>query len=141
MAFQPFCVGTVTWTFTGPFASRTGRITPGMIERISSRATSRSSTGRRSSRIECSILSFPLAVRRRKDMVRILLYVAYRITLIPGDGIGPEVALATVRAVEATGVTVEWDRVDAGVDAERATGSYLPEAVYESLERTRVGLK
>jgi isocitrate dehydrogenase (NAD+) len=67
--------------------------------------------------------------------------VAYRITLIPGDGIGPEVALATVRAVEATGVKVDWDRVDAGVDAERATGSYLPDAVFESLARTKVGLK
>jgi len=67
--------------------------------------------------------------------------MAYKITLIPGDGIGPEVALATVRAVEATGVKVEWERVDAGVDAERATGSYLPEAVYASLARTKVGLK
>ena len=36
------------------------------------------------------------------------------VTLIPGDGIGPEVAEATVRAVEATGVKIEWERVDAG---------------------------
>jgi isocitrate dehydrogenase (NAD+) len=74
-------------------------------------------------------------------MLRILLYVPYKITLIPGDGIGPEVARATVRAVDATGVKVDWERVDAGVDAERATGSYLPEDVYESLARTHVGLK
>ncbi len=67
--------------------------------------------------------------------------MAHRITLIPGDGIGPEVALATIRAVEATGVAVQWDRVDAGVDAEKATGSYLPEAVFESLAVTKVGLK
>lgn len=67
--------------------------------------------------------------------------MTHRITLIPGDGIGPEVAVATIRAVEATGVKVEWDRVDAGVDAEKATGSYLPEAVFESLARTKVGLK
>ncbi|MDE3197795.1 MAG: NAD-dependent isocitrate dehydrogenase [Acidobacteriota bacterium] len=65
----------------------------------------------------------------------------HRITLIPGDGIGPEVAHATVRAVEATGVEVEWERVDAGAAAERATGKYLPEAVFESLARTSVGLK
>ncbi|HVW86429.1 MAG TPA: isocitrate/isopropylmalate family dehydrogenase [Bryobacteraceae bacterium] len=67
--------------------------------------------------------------------------MGHRITLIPGDGIGPEVADATVRVVEATGVQVEWDRVDAGVVAERATGKYLPDAVFESLEKTCVGLK
>ncbi|MDP9171595.1 MAG: isocitrate/isopropylmalate family dehydrogenase [Acidobacteriota bacterium] len=67
--------------------------------------------------------------------------MAHRITLIPGDGIGPEVADATVRAVEATGVAVEWDRVDAGVVAERLTGKYLPDSVFESLAKTNVGLK
>jgi isocitrate dehydrogenase (NAD+) len=67
--------------------------------------------------------------------------MAHHITLIPGDGIGPEVADATVRAVEATGVKVVWDRVDAGVEAQKATGHYLPEAVFESLAKTNVGLK
>jgi isocitrate dehydrogenase (NAD+) len=67
--------------------------------------------------------------------------VTHNITLIPGDGIGPEVADATVRAVEATGVPVNWDRVDAGVEAQRNTGQYLPEAVFESLAKTNVGLK
>jgi isocitrate dehydrogenase (NAD+) len=67
--------------------------------------------------------------------------VAHRVTLIPGDGIGPEVADATVRAVEATGVDIEWERVDAGIVAERLTGKYLPDAVFESLARTSVGLK
>ncbi|MDQ2901565.1 MAG: isocitrate/isopropylmalate family dehydrogenase, partial [Acidobacteriota bacterium] len=65
----------------------------------------------------------------------------HQITLIPGDGIGPEVAEATVRAVEATGAAIDWDRVDAGLVAEAATGKFLPEAVFESLDRTRVGLK
>jgi isocitrate dehydrogenase (NAD+) len=51
------------------------------------------------------------------------------------------VADATVRVVEATGVEVEWDRVDAGVVAERATGKYLPETVFESLAKTSLGLK
>src|SRR6202042_1488182 len=69
------------------------------------------------------------------------LYVAHKITLIPGDGIGPEVANATARTVEATGVAVEWERVDAGLAAEKATGQYLPEAVFESLAKTKVGLK
>jgi isocitrate dehydrogenase (NAD+) len=67
--------------------------------------------------------------------------VPHAITLIPGDGIGPEVADATVRAVEATGVSVEWERVDAGQKAELETGKVLPEAVFTSLARTRVGLK
>ncbi len=67
--------------------------------------------------------------------------MTHKITLIPGDGIGPEVADATARVVEATGVSVEWDRVDAGVKAQRETGKFLPDAVFASLERTRVGLK
>jgi isocitrate dehydrogenase (NAD+) len=67
--------------------------------------------------------------------------MARQITLIPGDGIGPEVADATVRAVEATGVAVEWERVEAGAKALAETGQLLPDEVLASLECTRVGLK
>jgi isocitrate dehydrogenase (NAD+) len=67
--------------------------------------------------------------------------VAHQITLIPGDGIGPEVADATVRAVEATGVAIEWERVNAGLNALAEYGSLLPDEVFASLEFTRVGLK
>jgi len=67
--------------------------------------------------------------------------VTHQITLIPGDGIGPEVADATVRAVEATGVKVEWDRVNAGVGALEEYGSLLPDDVFASLATTHVGLK
>jgi isocitrate dehydrogenase (NAD+) len=67
--------------------------------------------------------------------------MAHRITLIPGDGIGPEVADATVRAVEATGIDVIWERVNAGHSALSETGHVLPETVFESLGRTRLGLK
>jgi isocitrate dehydrogenase (NAD+) len=67
--------------------------------------------------------------------------MTHHITLIPGDGIGPEVAEATVRAVEATGVVVEWDVVDAGAKAFAQTGELLPKAVFQSLNRTHVGLK
>ncbi len=67
--------------------------------------------------------------------------MAHRITLIPGDGIGPEVAEATVRVVEATGAAVAWERVDAGEKALAETGKLLPEGVYQSLARTHVGLK
>ncbi len=67
--------------------------------------------------------------------------MAHQITLIPGDGIGPEVADATVRAVEATGVEIEWERVEAGARALAETGQLLPDDVFASLEITRVGLK
>jgi len=67
--------------------------------------------------------------------------MAHQITLIPGDGIGPEVAEATVRAVEATGIAVEWDRVQAGLNALTEYGQLLPDDVLASLEATRVGLK
>jgi len=67
--------------------------------------------------------------------------MARQITLIPGDGIGPEVAEATVRAVEATGVDVEWERVEAGAKALEDLGQLLPDDVFASLESTRVGLK
>jgi isocitrate dehydrogenase (NAD+) len=67
--------------------------------------------------------------------------MAHQITLIPGDGIGPEVAEATVRAIEATGVRVEWERVEAGAKALAESGELLPDDVFASLEYTHVGLK
>src|SRR5215469_10087602 len=67
--------------------------------------------------------------------------MAHQVTLIPGDGIGPEVAEATVRAVDATGVRIEWDRVEAGARALAEYGSLIPDEVFASLEVTRVGLK
>ncbi|MFN7994423.1 MAG: isocitrate/isopropylmalate family dehydrogenase [Bryobacteraceae bacterium] len=67
--------------------------------------------------------------------------MAHQITLIPGDGIGPEVAEATVRAIEATGVEIEWERVQAGINALAESGHLLPDDVFASLEYTHVGLK
>jgi isocitrate dehydrogenase (NAD+) len=67
--------------------------------------------------------------------------MAHEITLIPGDGIGPEVAEATVRAVDATGVAVEWERVEAGARALAEQGQLIPDEVYASLEANHVGLK
>ena len=63
------------------------------------------------------------------------------VTLIPGDGIGPEVADATARAVEATGAPIEWERVDAGERALALHGALIPDDLFASLEVTRVGLK
>jgi isocitrate dehydrogenase (NAD+) len=67
--------------------------------------------------------------------------MVHQVTLIRGDGIGPEVADATARAVEATGVKIEWERVDAGVGALATHGSLLPDDTLASIEATRVGLK
>ena len=69
----------------------------------------------------------------------------HTITLIPGDGIGPEVTDATVRILEAAGervhVTFAWERFDAGADAFKKTGEYIPKALYDSVSRTKVALK
>jgi isocitrate dehydrogenase (NAD+) len=67
--------------------------------------------------------------------------MAHRITLLPGDGIGPEVAEATMRVVEAAGVEAVWERIEVGAAAMTRSSELLPEAVFESIERTRVGLK
>src|SRR5664279_3726296 len=71
----------------------------------------------------------------------IIAVMAHQVTLIPGDGIGPEVAEATVRAVEATGVNIDWERVEAGARALAEQGQLIPDDVFASLEVTRVGLK
>ncbi|MGQ9632974.1 MAG: isocitrate dehydrogenase (NAD(+)) [Bryobacteraceae bacterium] len=65
----------------------------------------------------------------------------YRVTLIPGDGIGPEVAEAAVRVVNATGVAIDWERVELTGKIIEESREELPAAVLESVQRTRVGLK
>ena len=67
--------------------------------------------------------------------------MAYDITLIPGDGIGPEVSEATVRILEATGVKFNWDRQEAGAEAYEKFHEYMPKSLIESFERTHVALK
>ncbi|PIS33826.1 MAG: isocitrate dehydrogenase [Candidatus Omnitrophica bacterium CG08_land_8_20_14_0_20_41_16] len=67
--------------------------------------------------------------------------MAHKITLIPGDGIGPEVTFAAKRCIEATGVKIEWDEVLAGSDALKATGELLPQGVLDSIKKNRVALK
>jgi isocitrate dehydrogenase (NAD+) len=67
--------------------------------------------------------------------------MAYKVTLIPGDGIGPEVSLAAKRCIDATGVKIEWEEVLAGADAMAKTGELLPESVLESVKRNKVALK
>src|SRR6266508_5376750 len=67
--------------------------------------------------------------------------MAHKVTLIPGDGIGPEVTRASVRMLEATGVKFDWEEFAVGADAYAKSGEYIPKDLIESLERTRVGLK
>jgi len=67
--------------------------------------------------------------------------MAYKITLIPGDGIGPEVTQAAVRILEATGIKFEWESFAAGAEAFEKYKEYIPKELTESIERTRVGLK
>ncbi|MFA5450460.1 MAG: isocitrate/isopropylmalate dehydrogenase family protein [Dehalococcoidales bacterium] len=67
--------------------------------------------------------------------------MTYNITLIPGDGIGPELTEATIRVLEATGIKFKWDIVNAGVDVIGEYGTPLPEHVIESIRKNRVALK
>ena len=67
--------------------------------------------------------------------------MSYQITLIPGDGIGPELAEATRRVLDATGVALEWDVQQAGADQIESTGTPLPDAVLESIRRNKVAIK
>jgi isocitrate dehydrogenase (NAD+) len=63
------------------------------------------------------------------------------VTLIPGDGIGPEVVEATLRVLDAAGAQLEWERRQAGVEAMDEHGTPLPEGVLDSIRRTGVALK
>ena len=65
----------------------------------------------------------------------------HTITLIPGDGIGPEIIAATVRIIEATGIDVEWETHIMGAQALDKYGTTLPEETIESIRRNKVALK
>ena len=67
--------------------------------------------------------------------------MAYRITLIPGDGIGPEIAEVTKRVIEATGIPIEWDIQSAGIDVMEKEGTPLPERVLESIRKSDAAIK
>ncbi len=67
--------------------------------------------------------------------------MTYRVTLIPGDGIGPEVTEAARRVVEATGVPIEWDVQEAGAGAMERYGTPLPDPVLDSIRANKVALK
>jgi isocitrate dehydrogenase (NAD+) len=67
--------------------------------------------------------------------------VSHQVTLIPGDGIGPEVSAAAREAVDSTGVKIDWELAELNAEIIAKTGESLPQHVLDSLERTGVGLK
>ncbi len=67
--------------------------------------------------------------------------MTYRVTLLPGDGIGPEITAATVRVLEATGVKFEWDTFTVGESAIEKFGTPLPESTIESIRKNKIALK
>lgn len=64
-----------------------------------------------------------------------------RVTMIPGDGIGREIAQAMMQVVDASGAKIEWEIVHAGEAVLQETGDLVPQAVYESLERNQIAIK
>jgi isocitrate dehydrogenase (NAD+) len=67
--------------------------------------------------------------------------MAHRVTLIPGDGIGPELAEATRRVLDATGIAFDWEVQEAGEATIASEGTPLPERVLESIRRNKIALK
>ena len=67
--------------------------------------------------------------------------MAYRVTFIPGDGVGPELSEATRRVLEGTGVEFDWDVQEAGADVMDKYGTPLPEPVLESIRTNKVAIK
>ncbi|MDD5440292.1 MAG: isocitrate/isopropylmalate family dehydrogenase, partial [Candidatus Omnitrophica bacterium] len=65
----------------------------------------------------------------------------YNVTLIPGDGIGPEIADAMVKCVEATGIAFSWDRQEAGSECIEKFGTPLPDNVLQSVRKNKIAIK
>ena len=65
----------------------------------------------------------------------------YRVTFIPGDGTGPELAEATKRVLEATGVKFDWDFQDAGIDVYESEGNPLPDRTLDSIRERGIAIK
>jgi isocitrate dehydrogenase (NAD+) len=82
-----------------------------------------------------------MAAKERVERAEGGAAMAYRVTLIPGDGIGPEVSGAARRVLDASGVPIEWEVHLAGTTALEQQGDVLPAATLASLKRNRVGLK
>lgn len=64
-----------------------------------------------------------------------------KITMIPGDGIGKEIAKATMEVIDKTGADIQWEIVNAGAETYEETGKIIPQDVYDSIERNKVAIK
>lgn len=84
-------------------------------------------------------LGHPGQVKRKADTL--MTSKTYNVTLIPGDGIGPEVTEAAVKVIDASGVSINWERVEAGGAVAVTHGTPLPESVFTSIIRNGVALK
>lgn len=67
--------------------------------------------------------------------------MGYNITLIPGDGIGPEVISSTIKVIEATGVKINWDIQETGINAMKSHGTPLPDCAINSIKKNKIALK
>src|SRR3989339_1426033 len=67
--------------------------------------------------------------------------MSHNVTLILGDGIGPEIAKVTQKVIDATGVKINWEEVEAGIDVMAKEGTPLPEKTLESCRKNKVALK
>src|SRR4030042_5785009 len=95
-----------------------------------------------STRVGLSLISKSTEISNCNLLLRIGdTHMAYDITLIPGDGIGPEVTEAAKRVLEATGVTFHWDLAYAGGTAQDMFGTPLPDYVLESIRKNKVAFK
>ncbi len=72
---------------------------------------------------------------------QVLILRTYHVTIIPGDGIGPEVVDAAIKVLEATGVRFDWDIVEAGEKVLKKEGTPLPDYVLESMRKNKIGMK
>ena len=81
------------------------------------------------------------STRRSPPYSRSTAAMTYDVTLIPGDGIGPEITAQTVKVLEATGLRFNWDEELAGMAAVDATGTPLPDATVESIRKNSLALK
>src|SRR5690606_4440915 len=89
----------------------------------------------------CGIPELTVAVSTPTGGMRRNRMANYQVSLLPGDGIGPEVAEATRRVLDATGVGFDWEVCEAGLEAYEKHGELLPDATIASIRKNGVGLK
>src|SRR2546430_2415632 len=149
MAWQPPAPPS---TPSGPTVGTPPSVRPGSARRTSSRTWSfvDQTVASRSRRTNRAVpwgrpVRVPSSLRLRWRPpafgCRTLRRMAHRITLIPGDGIGPEVSAAAQQVVQAAGVEVEWDVQAAGATVMEREGTPLPDRVLRSIEANRTALK